>query len=393
MVNFSSLFIVFKDLENRKLSSFLTFFAISLGILSIFVIFLISIGFTNSIQAEFEKVGTNLIIISPLGGGVSDFSKKGLTDRDLKLVENRPFIESASAYYIRNAQIEFDNQFRPNLVMGSILTKKNFEIFNLEIDKGRFAKENEKYAMIIGPDAATDLFDKDIRVNSNVYISGVKFKVVGILKSVGNPQDDKNIYVNINTIRDIYGDLDMVSQIYARVVKTYDVDLAANNTKIYLENRHGKDSIDVKTFKQMISSLTDVLDIVKFTLAGIAFISLLVGAIGIINTIFVIISEKTKQIGILKALGARNKDILFIYIFQAGLYGLLGGILGMIFGIFLSFGFEAWAQKAGFTFLKIGVDWGLVLSLLVFSFFIGVLSGFIPAYKASHLKIVDTFRK
>ena len=392
-MNLSILFVVFKDLKNRKFSSFLTFFAISLGILSIFVIFLISLGFTNSIQKQFEKVGTNLLIISPEGSSSLDFSKTGLTDNDLKLVDSRPYIKSSSGFYIRSTQIEFDREFKSTIVMGTDITKTGFENFNMELNKGRFGNRNEKYSMIIGSKVAKDLFNKRVEIGNNVYINGIKFKVLGILKSVGNPSDDSNVYVNIDSLRKIYNKGNFLSTIYARVNKGYNLSLASKNIETYLENRHGKDTISVKTFKQMISSFSNILNIVKFTLAGIAFISLIVGSLGILNTMFVIISEKTKEIGILKALGASNENILFIYVFQSGLYGFFGGILGMIFGILLSFGFESWAQKSGYSFLTISINYPLIITLLIFSFFIGCLSGFIPAYSASKLKIVETFRK
>lgn len=386
--------IVFEDIKARKFSSFLTFFAISLGILSIFVIILVSQGFEQSIQKQFEQLGSNRLIITYSGSSSAALNfKDGLTDTEVKLVENRPYIKQVAPHIIKNVQIEYSNEFKQRSVMGANLDEAYFNDFNFKLDKGRFPKANERYSIVIGPAAATDIFKKDIQVGSNVYIKGVKFKVVGILESVGNPEDDKSFFVNIDTIRDIYEDGKNVNLMYATVEDNYDVNLAAENVKILLENKLGKDNINVQTLAQILEQITSILGIVQMTLGGIAAVSLIVGAFGIINTMYVIITEKTKDIGIMKAIGARNSDIFTIYIFQSGLFGFLGGALGVFFGSLGALAFGAWANANGFTFLEITITYTGVLGLLLFSFTIGAFAGFMPAYRASKLKIVDTFRK
>jgi len=386
------LMLVFNDIKQKKFSSFLTFFAISLGILSIFIIILVSQGFEQSIQKQFEQLGTNKIIIQSSGSSLKSFTKS-LTDNEVKLLKNKPYITNAEPYYLKTAQIKYSNEFISKMILGGYLCKEFFEDFNLEIESGRYPKKGEENVVVIGPVAANDLFKKDIKIGSNIYIEDNKFKVIGILKSVGNPEDDKNIYFNIDKLREIYKDFNVVNIIYATINENYDIKLAAKNIENILENKLGKDSVKVRTLDQFMESFNQILIIVKLTLGGIALVSLFIGAFGIINTMFVIITEKTKDIGIMKAIGARNSDIFTIYIFQAGLFGFLGGALGMFIGSFVALGFEAWAKSAGYSFLEITINQILVISLLLFSFLIGAFAGFIPAYQASKLKIVDTFRK
>ena len=386
--------LIYRDVVGRKFSSFLTFFAISLGIVSIFVIFLVSAGFEQSISKEFEKLGTNRLIISFDGSQVPSLNfKKGLTDDEARLVENKAYIEKVFSYYIKNLQLKYSNEFVSRSVFGGYLDEEFFTDFNAEVEYGRYPKSNEKYVVVIGPEFAENMYSKPVGVGSNIYIKDVKFKVVGVLKSIGNPEDDKNFYVPIDTLRDIYDDPNTVHMLYATVVENYDVDVAASNIDILLENRFGDDTVDVMTLASMIEQLNSVLDIIKLTLGGIAFVSLIVGALGIINTMFVIITEKTKDIGIMKAVGARNIDVFMIYVLEAGLFGFLGGVLGIVFGSFGGKAFEAWAVGAGYTFLEINISFTLVGILLLFSFCVGAFAGFVPAYKASRLKIVDTFRK
>ncbi|MCA9496175.1 MAG: ABC transporter permease [Nanoarchaeota archaeon] len=386
--------LVFEDIRQRKFSSFLTFFAISLGILTIFVIFLLGQGFEDSIAAQFEQLGSNRLYISSSTTNLASGTfTKGLSETELKLIKNKPYVKEAYPYYSKFGQIKYGKEFKSSLLFGSTINENFFKEYNLDIDQGRFPKETEKYSIVIGPTAAKELFEKEIEIGSSLHVKEYKFKVVGILKSVGNPQDDSNIYFPIDTLRNIYGDKDNIGFIDVTINENYDILIAEKNLKILLENKLGKDSIEILAPTQLLEQVGSILDIVKYTLGGIAFVALIVGAVGIINTMYVIITEKTRDIGIMKSIGAKNEDILFMYIFQAGLFGLLGAILGVVIGSFTAKGFEIAAQAAGYTFLEITIYPINIISLLLFGFFIGVLAGFLPAWKASKINIIEAIRK
>ena len=121
--------------------------------------------------------------------------------------------------------------------------------------------------------------------------------------------------------------------------------------------------------------------------------SLIVGALGIVNTMFVIVTEKIKDIGIMKSIGATNFQILYLFMTQAGLFGLLGAIVGVTFGSIVVFVFEKVAQSTGFGFLTVPIDFTVLFSMLIFGFLIGIFSGFLPARKASKLNVVEAIRK
>ena len=142
-----------------------------------------------------------------------------------------------------------------------------------------------------------------------------------------------------------------------------------------------------------MESLDFVLDIIKYTLGGIGVIALLVGALGIVNTMYVVVSDRQKEIGIMKAIGARDFDILFMFVFQAGMYGFFGGVLGIIMAAGVSVLFEVVAQAGGFTFLKITFDFVAAFWLIIFSFIIGIISGYVPSKQAADLVLVDAIRK
>jgi putative ABC transport system permease protein len=385
--------LVLNDLYKKKFSSFLTLFAISLGILTIFLIFLLSSGFSSSIDAEFDKLGTNRLYISSTVESTSGGSSKYLNDNLLSQVESRPYVKKIFPYVIESAQLKHSSEFVSKIVIGTKLSREYFEANSGTIESGRFPKESEKYAIVLGSVAASDLFKKDLRVGSNILISETKFKVVGILESIGNPEDDKNVYLNMDTLRLVLDLGDVIALFDVVVDPGYDVLLAQNNLQTFLDNRVGEDILDVRSLQDMKKSLDLVLDIIKYTLGGIGAIALLVGALGIINTMYVVVSEKQKDIGIMKAIGARDFDILFMFVFQSGMYGFFGGILGILMSAGIAILFEFVAQASGFTFLNITFDYLAAVLLILFSFVIGVVSGYVPSKNAADTILVDAIRK
>ena len=294
---------------------------------------------------------------------------------------------------MQRVQLKSGTQFISKMVIGTHLSQTFFDANSGKISQGRFPKLSEKYSIVLGSNAGEELFDKDLRVGSNLFIDGVKFKVVGILESFGNPEDDKNVFVNIDTIRNIFDLGDSIALFDVVVDPGYDVTLAQNNLQIFLDNRVGDDVLDVRSLQDMMESLDFVLDIIKYTLGGIGVIALLVGALGIVNTMYVVVSDRQKEIGIMKAIGARDFDILFMFVFQAGMYGFFGGVLGIIMAAGVSVLFEVVAQAGGFTFLKITFDFVAAFWLIIFSFIIGIISGYVPSKQAADLVLVDAIRK
>ncbi len=318
---------------------------------------------------------------------------KGLTDNEVSLIENKPYVKKVYPYYMRTSSIEYGKEFQRTRILGTKLNEDFFLEMNSKLSDGRFPEENEKYSIVLGSQAAAELFDKEIPVGANIYIKDTKFKVVGILESVGNPDDDSNIYANYKTLREIFEDGDSIGVMDVIIVEGYDVEVAKENLKILLENKLGEDSVQIIVPTELLEQVGSILNIVKFTLGGIAFVALIVGAVGIINTMYVIITEKTHDIGVMKSIGARNSDIMFMYIFMAGLFGFLGAVLGVILGSFAAIGFEAFAKSAGYSFLEITIHITDVLLLLVFGFLIGIISGYLPAKKASKINIIEAIRK
>lgn len=392
-MKYSYLILILEDIKRKKFSSFLTFFAISLGILSIFVITILSTSFQDSINKQFEQLGTNRLYVTTSNQGFSTTATSGFSDNDISYISSQSYVDKVYPYYYKGAQLEYNREFASTIIIGTTLSRDFFADLTLDVKQGRIPNSREEYSLVIGPSAAENLFSRELQIGSNVNIKDTKFKVVGILESLGNPQDDSVIYGDLNTIRDLYGDNEQVGILDVVIVEGEDIKLAETNLQNLLDRRKGEDTTSVISPTQFLDQLDTILNIVNYTLGGIAFVALLVGAFGIINTMYVIVTEKIKDIGIMKAIGARNEDILLLFTVQSGIFGFFGAVLGILFGTGVVLIFEQVASAIGFGFLEVTINPFLVIGLLLFGFLIGVFSGFLPAYRASKISIIESIRK
>ena len=226
---------------------------------------------------------------------------------------------------------------------------------------------------------------------------GVEYKVIGIFKKMGDPGVDKGINLGIESLREQYNEPELLSYIYIQTISKDNVEEVSEKIERKMRNdrdlEEGEEDFTVQTPLQMAETFTDILNIITVVLIGIAAISLLVGGIGIMNTMYTSVLERTREIGIMKSLGARNDQIMKLFIVESGLLGLGGGLLGVIIGFLVSKSVEFIAAEAlGTSLLKAFFPWYLIVGALLFSFIVGTFSGVFPARRASKLKPVDALR-
>lgn len=200
----------------------------------------------------------------------------------------------------------------------------------------------------------------------------------------------------IETVREMYAMDKEVSLVSVTVKDGFDVDAVAETIKKDLRRfrgeKEGEEDFSVTTSKQLIETFQSILGVITLFIIGIAAISLLVGGVGIMNSMYTSVLERTRDIGIMKAVGARNSDIIIIFLVESGVLGLTGGIAGVILGAILGKGAEIVAVASGVGIFRSYITIELVAASLSFSFIIGALSGLFPALEASRLKPVDAFR-
>lgn len=392
------------NLIHRKLRSWLTIIGIMIGIAAVVALISIGQGMQNSISEQFEQVGSNRIIITPGGGEsmaagpfASDLMSAKLYEEDVDTVKRARGVDYAAGGLIQTANIRFKDKTKSTSIFSFSLdstTKKYIqELDFLAIDTGKYPSENDRYKAVIGPGLAEGFFTKKINIGDTITINGEDFQVVGITNEAGNPVHDNKVLIPLSTARDMFDMPEEVMTIFARTQGGFDINDVVENVEKDLRRAHnvdeGEEDFTVQTANQLIEGFTSILSIVQIVLVGIAAISLLVGAIGIMNTMYTSVLERTKEIGILKSVGAKNSHIMLLFLIESALLGFIGGLIGCVLGILLSRGATVAASYQGIDILKTSVSASLLISALLFSTLVGALSGLLPARKAAKMKPVD----
>ncbi len=383
-----------KNLLDRRLRSSLTLIGIIIGIAAIISLISIGNGLNNAIVAQFEKMGSNILFVMPAGGLLSSGSGNSLSATDVDVLERMPDFEFVTPWFSESATVSFGTE-QKNLIISGFPNddaEARFSSMDLTVYDGRYYTDNEENVVMLGYHAALDGFSREIKINNNIEINNTKFRVVGIFDEVGNSDDDNRIYMPLDRARELFAKPNKVSMIYLTTKKGVDLEALAAKVTRNLERKRGDSNFEVVTPEQILSQLGTITLIVQIVVVGIGAISLLVGAIGIMNSMYTSVLERKKEIGIMKAIGARNSDILFIFLIESGLLGLVGGVLGALIGVIIAKLVGAAAQAVGFTLLLIKIDPYLVLFGIAFALVIGILSGTLPARGAVRLKPVETLR-
>ena len=397
--------IAFNSLRQRKTRSILTLLGIFVAILTIFVLISLSLGLNNYVNSQFELLGTDKFFIQPKGqlGAPGTGGAVELTTEDVKVVEKVSGVARVSYMTAGNAKIEFKDKVRYYLSVGIPLDNKvHMELFfdslNLGMDEGRKLRDGDKKKIMMGYNYKyKNLFDKPVVTGSKVKINDVEFEVIGIVEQVGNPADDQQVYISYADFQELYNSGDRVDFIYVQVNSGEDLKQVADRTENKLMKFRDvtEKTIDftISTPEELMATFSVILNILTAFLIGIGSISLIVGGIGIANTMYTSVLERNKDIGTMKAIGARNSDILLIFVIESGVLGLLGGVLGVAIGIVVAKTIEYIATVyIGSAIIQASLNPILIIGSLLFAFLIGIFSGLAPSYQASRLKPVDTLR-
>lgn len=378
---------------HRKLRSWLTIIGIIIGVAAIISLITISRGLENTIEEQFQQFGTNRILVSPKGFQGPGTVSEGLTTEDVKTIEKIPDIDYVVPVLFRNSEVKYKKEVAFTFI--SAIPAEHYELFfkdvGIGMEQGRMIRDKDKFSAIIGYRVAKDMFDKELKVGNKIEIAKKEFKIIGIVEEIGNAQDDNQINIPIEAAREVFNEPDHVDTIIVQVKSETNIPLLQKKIERDLERKRGDTNFQVLTAAQIVEQINQILGIVQVVLVGIATISLIVGAIGILNSMYTSVLERTKDIGIMKAIGARNSDIMKIFLIESGLMGLVGGFFGTALGTVIALIVEKIAKQSGFL-LIMKIEFPLLIFGLFFAFFIGMISGALPAYQASKLKPVDALR-
>ena len=387
-----------RNMFHQKTRSILTILSIFIGITAIFIFISFGIGLYKYVE-DFSTSGSadKISIMSKGFGGISeDFY---FTENDLEAVKNAPGVIDASAIYMKAAEIQQDKIKKYSFLISYDPDKPIImEMMNVKIAQGRMLKKSDKGKVMLGYNylIKNKIMPKAYALNGKIEIQGQDLQIVGFFEPVGNPQDDAQIYTTNDYIKELYGsDIKGYSWIIAKA-EINNVDSTVNAVKKALINSRnletGKEDFFAQSFSDMIKTYTSVLSGISAFVILIALISVLVSAINTSNTMITSVLERIKEIGIMKSVGARNSEILKIFVFEAGFLGLVAGVLGVLVGFIISSSLGLAIKIAGYGFLAPAYNWSLFLGCIVFAILTGALSGLAPAVRASRINPVQALR-
>ena len=401
------LLIALRSLTKRKVRTFLTLLGIVIGISAVVALIAVGQGLQMSVTDMFEGLGTDRLIIMPGGGselGVtpvsSGLSASKLYEHDVDVIKDVRGIVHAYGLIVDTVKLEFKDQVKYGMVYGvptdpeSEKMSESMDLFKIET--GKELKESDQYKVVIASGIAEGYFDEDIEIGDKILISDVEFRVIGIQEKSGSPMFDNILAIPKDTARELFDMPEEVTTIYAQVESGLVPREVAERVEEAMRKdrgvKEGEEDFNIQTSEQLVSSVTMILGAVEGVLIGIAAISLLVGGIGIMNTMYTSVMEQTRNIGLMKAVGARGRDVMLLFLIESGLVGLLGGVIGILIGSGLGIGVEIAAASMGIDIFKAAVTPSLVIGVLLFSFFIGTISGLMPARRASRMDPIESLR-
>ncbi len=394
-----------KNLKTRSLRSWLTILGIVIGVFLIISLLSLSEGLKATITKQLKAMGGDMIMVMPgdesnimmsfIGGGK-------IEKEDIEAIKRTEGVDKVLSMSYSGVVMRYREEAKTLFLTGqswqeAIDILRRFQGWSLSSGRWPISGKNE---VVVGQQVVSGSFEEKVRVNTEITIKGRKFEVVGILNSLGSKMDDSMVYVDMSIYQNLTGEKKGSAQMAMVKIKE---GLSANevaedikeNLKKTEKKRAGNDisSFSVLTSEKMSGIAGNILGIIQLVIVIFASIAILVGGIGITNTMFTSVRERTREIGIMKAIGAKNSAVLSIFLIEAGIIGAIGGIGGTILGALFAKIIEIYGQIHPLFYFSASITPGLIIFGLFFSFLVGCLSGFFPARKAASLKPVEALRR
>lgn len=390
-----------RSLRTRPLRSWLTILGIVIGVFLIMSLLSLSEGLKDTVLQQLRAIGKDIVIIMP--GDFSDIlttliGAVELTEEDLKAIEKTKGVEAVIPWAYKGEVVKYQGESKTVILLGMPLQHTNIIKNDLGMDtaEGRWPQAGKR-ELLVGSVVPEDVFP-GLKINTQATIKGQRFEVVGVLKSLGNAQDDSMISMDLNIFRQITGDKEGAPQAMAKIAAGYNPEEVAEDIKESLKKtrkrQRGEEEakFSVLTNEAMSAMVSNIMGIIQIAIFAFAGIAIIVGGIGIMNTMYTSVRERTKEIGIMKAVGAKRSTITTIFLVESGVIGMVGGIGGMVLGLGLAKLIEIAGQFGTTSYISASISPEIIIFGLTFSFLVGSISGFLPARNAASLKPVDALR-
>ncbi len=390
-----------KNIKTRPLRSWLTILGIIIGVFLVVSLISLSQGVMNSIAQELQMMGGDILMIFPgeasMEGMITTmFGGLSLTDSQLNIIRRTRGIEKVIPNAWGGGFVQ-SQQTGKNMFLYAIPLREGLDLVKTNLGwtttEGKFPTPGRR-EVILGNLVNKDLLP-GVQVGDSIRIEGQRFTVAGILRSLGNRQDDSMIVMDLVDFQAVTGNRDIIMAL-AQITPDFDSQVAAENVRLALadegKRRRGEESssFGVISSDTAVEVAGNIMFILQLAIFGFASIAVIVGAIGIMNTMFTSVKERTKEIGLLKAVGAKRKHISSLFLIESGLIGLIGGFIGVIGGIAIAkIGEYFLADMHPVFYIQAHLSFSLIFFSLLFSFLLGCLSGYLPAKQAAKLNPVD----
>jgi len=390
-----TMMIVARQLSQRKLRSMLTVLGIVIGITALISLIILSNALEESVTGQLDAFGADEILVgarASVGQGGLPMGIGVLTSKDVEILEQVPQVLEVRPQIVQTFRVSYGSDERFMTIIGFPSGRDLQTFLNIEVAEGRFISEADFKSAMVGWRAAKEAFSRELFVGSRIRVGDDTYRVVGILEEQGSIAEDMRIIVPINALRDTLDDRTAVTAISVRVSPGADMVLLEERIKNTLIRYRGQDDIVTTTPAQIQDQISGFLGVVDIVIFSIAIISLIVAGLGITNSLFTSVLQRTREIGTMKAVGARNSQILTIFLLESVILALVGGILGITIGMLTGYGFITVFNVLGFIRLEFMFDWMLVIQAMLFSLILGILAGVLPALRAAKLNPVDALR-
>jgi putative ABC transport system permease protein len=381
----------FRALSTNKARTLLTMLGVIIGVFAVIALVAVVKGVENNITGQFNKLGSNLLLIAPGRTKLNQDPAIGFTNNKFEMKHVELIEKNASRYIegvVPNIRANATASYKSQNFYASLggTSYNALDVVNFNVTSGRFFNPMEQNTSakvaILGPEVKRKLFGEEDPLDKEISIESKKFVVIGILDAEGFGSDDR-IVMPYTTIEDVMG-IKQLSGISAKVRDGVDLDEAVKEVSIALLDDLKPDDFSIITQKDIIDSVQSILNIISIGLSAIAGISLLVGGIGIMNIMLVSVNERIREIGLRKALGATSYNIGIQFLLESLMISMTGGIVGIILGYALTL------VLTNFFPAEVPL-WTLFLSF-TFSLFVGLAFGTYPAIKASRKDPIEALR-
>lgn len=388
-----------RNLKHSKDRSFFTILSIFIGITTIFIFVSFGLGLFSYIDELSGGSSADKVLILAKGSSAPGLDQTfKLTQDDIDVISKVSGVYQVEGSYFTVVKVEQRGEIRYAFVAsyrpGDSMV---FESSNVGIEKGKDLESSDSNKVIAGYNYQLKdrIFPMPYEINDKIKLNGNPFRISGFLGSVGNPQDDSNIYMNEEAFKKEYPNVTSYAMIIAKVDKNNIKTITERITKDLRKSRNqdeGKEDFYVQSYEDLIASYASALNLIVGFIVLIAIISIIVAAINTANTMITAVLERYKEIGILKAIGAKNQEILDIFLFESSFLGLLAGISGIIAGFVITYLAKLLLISLGWSFLAPKYSFWLFAGCLAFAIVTGAIAGAAPAYKASKTVIVNALR-